>query len=200
MSSLDPDMTPPAVWCELRDVDWRFQPPVPVRSSDQGLTHQARSRVTRFIELHLAERITLAELASAACMSRFHFARKFRLTFGRSPMEYVLAAKVDLAKQLLVTRCHSIAYVAATLGFCDQSHFTRSFRRVAGCSPRQFLADGRRVAHVSPIPATASQVRMNKAGHRVPHDHHVSGRPTDEWSTTSPASIAQLMESPLPAS
>jgi AraC-like DNA-binding protein len=139
MSSFDPDVLPSLAWSELRDASWPV-PPAPHRAGEHGLTLTARSRVMRFIEQHLAERITLAELASAACMSRFHFARMFRLSFGQSPMEYVLTAKIDLAKQLLLAGSHSIAYVAAMLGFADQSHFTRSFRRVAGCSPRQYVA------------------------------------------------------------
>jgi AraC-like DNA-binding protein len=141
MSSFDCDATPSAAWNEPRDVYWRIPSGAPHRAGEQGLTITARTRVTRFIEEHLADRITLSELASAACMSRFHFARMFRLSFGQSPMEYVLAAKVELAKQLLLAGNHSIAYVAAMLGFADQSHFTRSFRRVAGCSPRQFIAE-----------------------------------------------------------
>lgn len=140
MSSFDPDVPPPTPWSDLRDVSWSV-PVAPHRAGEHGLTITARSRVMRFIEQHLADRITLSELASAACMSRFHFARMFRLSFGQSPMEYVLAAKVDFAKQLLLAGSHSITYVAAMLGFADQSHFTRSFRRVAGCSPRQYIAD-----------------------------------------------------------
>lgn len=140
MSSFDPDVPPSTPWSDLRDVSWPV-PVAPHRAGEHGLTLTARSRVMRFIEQHLADRITLAELASAACMSRFHFARMFRLSFGQSPMEYVLVAKVDFAKQLLLAGSHSIAYVAAMLSFADQSHFTRSFRRVAGCSPRQFIAD-----------------------------------------------------------
>lgn len=140
MSSFDPDVPPSTPWSDLRDVSWPA-PVAPHRAGEYGLTITARSRVMHFIEQHLADRITLSELASAACMSRFHFARMFRLSFGQSPMEYVLAAKVDFAKQLLLAGSHSIAYVAAMLSFADQSHFTRSFRRVAGCSPRQYIAD-----------------------------------------------------------
>ena len=116
------------------------------RRLDQQPGHQWLSGITQrrigeFIERNLSERFTLADLAGAAYMSRFHFARMFRRTFGISPMEYVLRERIERAKPMLLDRRVSIADVAATFGFCDQSHFTRSFRRIAGCSPRQFVAD-----------------------------------------------------------
>lgn len=120
--------------------------PTPVH----GLNLRARHRVDDFIERHLADRFTLADMADAACMSRFHFSRMFRLTFGVSPMEYVLRRRIERAKPMLLDRRLSIADVAATLGFCDQSHFTRSFRRVTGYPPRQFIAQAGRTAHPRP--------------------------------------------------
>lgn len=115
-----------------------------------GLNLRARHRVDEFIERHLAERFTLADMADAACMSRFHFSRMFRLTFGVSPMEYVLHRRIERAKPMLLDRRRSIADVAAALGFCDQSHFTRSFRRVTGYPPRQFIAHAARIEHPRP--------------------------------------------------
>jgi AraC-like DNA-binding protein len=109
-----------------------------------GLNLRARHRVDEFIERHLAERFTLADMADAACMSRFHFSRMFRLSFGVSPMEHVLRRRIERAKPMLLDKRLSIADVAATLGFCDQSHFTRSFRRITGYPPRQFIAHANR--------------------------------------------------------
>jgi AraC-like DNA-binding protein len=97
-------------------------------------------RVQTFLQHNLAERFTLSDLANAACMSRFHFARMFRLSFGVSPMEYVMRERVEYAKTLLARREQSVASIAATLGFCDQSHFTRSFRRITGWPPCRFVA------------------------------------------------------------
>lgn len=115
-----------------------------------GLNLRARRRVDAFVEQHLADRFTLTDMADAACMSRFHFSRMFRLTFGVSPMEYVLHRRIERAKPMLLDRRRSIADVAAALGFCDQSHFTRSFRRVTGYPPRQFIAHAARIEHPRP--------------------------------------------------
>lgn len=111
-----------------------------------GLSGAAQRRISEFIERNISERFTLSDLADAACMSRFHFARMFRRTFGISPMEYVLRARIERAKPMLLARGPSVADVAATFGFCDQSHFTRSFRRITGCSPRQFVTGRIRAA------------------------------------------------------
>lgn len=80
-------------------------------------------------------------------MSRFHFARMFRIATGYSPMEFLTRRRVERGKEILIHGEMSICDVAALLGFCDQSHFTRTFRRVTGMSPREYLrtrADGHR--------------------------------------------------------
>lgn len=109
-------------------------------TATRGLNSAAMQRVQTFLQHNLAERFTLSDLANAACMSRFHFARMFRLSFGVSPMEYVMRERVEYAKTLLARREQSVASIAATLGFCDQSHFTRSFRRITGWPPCRFVA------------------------------------------------------------
>lgn len=104
----------------------------------RGLNHKALQRAVEFIDRHLSDSIGLADIANAACISRFHFARLFRVSTGRSPMEYVLDKRIALAKELLAHRRQKISVTAATLGFFDQSHFTRTFRRATGLSPREF--------------------------------------------------------------
>lgn len=103
-----------------------------------GLSARALERTHAYIREHLSESFTLADLARAACISRFHFARLFRASTGNSPMEYVLNARMAAAKEMLVRGDQKIAATAAALGFFDQSHFTRTFRRVTGVSPRAF--------------------------------------------------------------
>lgn len=117
-------------------------PEVPARARrdrcTRGLSSNAIRRVQAFLDSHIGESFTLADIAAAACISRFHFARMFRLSLGKSPMEYALGLRIAQAKTMLLQSDLKISTIAATLGFCDQSHFTRSFRRVTGTSPRQF--------------------------------------------------------------
>lgn len=106
--------------------------------ANKGLSPRALARAQAFIAEHLGESFSLSDLAHAACISRFHFARLFRASTGCSPMEYVLHARMAAAKQMLARGDQKIAATAAALGFFDQSHFTRTFRRVTGVSPRTF--------------------------------------------------------------
>ncbi|MBS7458116.1 helix-turn-helix transcriptional regulator [Coralloluteibacterium stylophorae] len=88
--------------------------------------------------MHLGGPVTLAELAAAACMSRFHFARRFRQSTGESPMQYVMRRRIECAMPMLADSARSVAAIALELGFFDQSHFTRSFRRLVGMAPRDY--------------------------------------------------------------
>ncbi|WP_162125640.1 helix-turn-helix transcriptional regulator [Pseudoxanthomonas wuyuanensis] len=108
------------------------------RIASHGLSARALERTLAYIHEHLCESFTLADLARAACISRFHFARMFRVSVGSSPMEYVLKTRMEAAKRMLVRGDQKIAATAAALGFFDQSHFTRTFRRFTGVSPRAF--------------------------------------------------------------
>lgn len=105
-----------------------------------GLSPRALARVQAYISAHLSERLGLSDLAAAACMSRFHFARQFRASTGRSPMEYVQLQRIEAARAMLDSGAQKIAATAAALGFFDQSHFTRTFRRLIGLSPSAYSA------------------------------------------------------------
>lgn len=108
-----------------------------------GLAGGALRRVRAYIDDHIGERISLDELAREAGVSRFHFARQFRLSTGESPMGYVRRIRVERSKSILQARGSSIAEVAARMGFSDQSHFTRIFGRLVGVSPGNFARDDR---------------------------------------------------------
>jgi len=94
--------------------------------------------VRTYIDDHMGERISLDELARQAGVSRFHFARQFRLTTGESPMEYLRRTRIERSKSILQSRETPIAEVAAILGFSDQSHFTRIFARLVGVPPGSY--------------------------------------------------------------
>lgn len=125
-----------------------FDPTVPVRNSaaqiapmpctraSAGLSARALSRALAFIEQRMCDGFTLDELARTAAISRFHFARQFRVSTGYSPMGYLLHRRIEQACDALRRDCGCIADIAAGLGFFDQSHFTRTFRRVTGMTPR----------------------------------------------------------------
>jgi AraC family transcriptional regulator len=103
-----------------------------------ALDMRAFRQVREYIDANLGARIFLDDLARVAGVSRFHFARQFRLRTRESPMGYVMRARIEHAKAQLRETSAKIADIAATLGFADQSHFTRTFKRLTGISPSAF--------------------------------------------------------------
>ena len=104
----------------------------------RGLSRRALNRACSYIAENLGERFTLDDLARQAGVSRFHFARLFRVSTGDSPMAYLLKSRIERAKQMLLQDDRPVCEIAAVLGFCDQSHLTRTFRRLTGVTPREF--------------------------------------------------------------
>jgi len=100
---------------------------------------RAFTRVRAYMHANLSERVTLEDLARIAEVSRFHFARQFRIRTGESPMGYLLRTRIERAKDVLrKDDGATVAGIAAMLGFADQSHFTRTFRRFVGTSPTDY--------------------------------------------------------------
>lgn len=96
------------------------------------------ARIEAYIEAAAEQPITLAALADLANLSVFHFARRFKLTTGRSPYQYVLDWKLTRARQLLRAGEQPIAAISDALGFASPAHFAAAFKRVVGQSPRTF--------------------------------------------------------------
>lgn len=85
-----------------------------------------------------AHRWTLQSLAERASMSRSAFALKFKGSVGEPPMEYLVRWRMMLAGDRLVNSNDSISAIAYGLGYESDSAFSAAFRRVMGCSPRQY--------------------------------------------------------------
>jgi transcriptional regulator GlxA family with amidase domain len=103
-----------------------------------GLSRRALTRACSFMEANLGEAIGLRDIAGAACVSRSHFARMFRLSTGCSVMAYLYRLRVERAKAMLIQEPLPLAELSQALGFSHHSHFTRVFRRHTGMNPRAF--------------------------------------------------------------
>jgi transcriptional regulator GlxA family with amidase domain len=106
-----------------------------------GLGQRSLERSLLFMELHLGEPISLSEIAAAACLSRAHFARMFRISTGISVMTYLMRLRIGHAKAQLRDGETNLAAIACALGFCDQSHFCRVFRREVGVTPGHYARE-----------------------------------------------------------
>jgi AraC family transcriptional regulator len=91
--------------------------------------------VLAHVEEHLAAEITLSDLAAVARLSRFHFARAFRVETGVTPHAHVTLRRVERAKRLMLDQGLPLSEVALACGFAHQAHFTTAFRRVTGTTP-----------------------------------------------------------------
>jgi AraC-like DNA-binding protein len=100
-----------------------------------GLAPWQMRRTEETIAANLEGDVSLADLANDCGMSVSHFGRAFRQSTGVSPHRWLLKQRVDQAKSLLRDRTRSLADVALSSGFADQSHFTRVFARMTGISP-----------------------------------------------------------------
>lgn len=102
-----------------------------------GLAPHVMRLVDDYVTAHLADSITLEDLAALAGVSSFHFHRMFRKVRGCTPQTWITSRRVDHAKALLRTDV-SICEAAMSCGFCSQSHLTRVFRAQTGQTPAQF--------------------------------------------------------------
>lgn len=106
------------------------------RRARGGLARWQVARIDEFIKQHLDQCIRTTELATLLGFSVSHFSHAFKQTTGMTPLMYVAAARVEAAAQYMLCSAHSLSDIALRLGFCDQSHFCRVFRRKTGLSPQ----------------------------------------------------------------
>jgi len=101
---------------------------------------RAVAHALQFIQQNYAHELTLSNIAAAVSLSPFHLTRLFKRTLGISLYQHVLQVRVNSARSLLAagTSGRSLAEIAAAVGFADQSHLTRHFKRITGITPRQF--------------------------------------------------------------
>lgn len=100
---------------------------------------RAVAEAVRFIQDNYARDVSLSDIAEAVHLSPFHVARLFKQALGVSPHQYLIQVRVNSARSLLAAGSgeRSLAEVASAVGFADQSHLTRHFKRILGVTPKQ---------------------------------------------------------------
>jgi AraC-like DNA-binding protein len=98
-------------------------------------------RVTEYVNAHIGDPITLADLANAAGLTRMYFAAQFRASVGMCPHEYVIRERLRRAQSLLQEPSRTLVDVALSVGFQTQAHFTTVFRRYIGNTPHRWRAE-----------------------------------------------------------
>ena len=99
------------------------------------------ARVRAFIDENLHRTIQAKDLSAVAQRSTAHFSRSFKQAFGEPPHAYVVGRRLERACHLMITSSASLSEIALSVGFSDNAHLGRLFRRVFGQSPSSWRRD-----------------------------------------------------------
>jgi AraC family transcriptional regulator len=102
------------------------------------LPNRVLQRAIEFMQSNMARSIQLEDVARAAGLSSFHFAHLFKQTTGMGPHRYLTLARVERLKELLRVTETTLDELALSVGFADQSHMTRVFKRFTGATPKAY--------------------------------------------------------------
>jgi AraC family transcriptional regulator len=105
-----------------------------------GLVDRRIRRAVELMHAHLDRELPLEEIAAAAYLSPFHFARLFKKLTGASPHAYLATLRIARAQSLLADTDSSVTEISARVGYSSSSHFTKAFRQATGLTPSAFRA------------------------------------------------------------
>jgi AraC family transcriptional regulator len=119
----------------------RWQSKLPsIKNSTRAEVFRRLLTSTDYIYSYYHKDISLDELASVCCLSKFHFLRLFKSAFRKTPHQFITEIKIHHAKQLLKKSDLEIQSISKCLGFRDASSFSRTFYQHSGYYPSQFRA------------------------------------------------------------
>ena len=106
-------------------------------------TSKGNAQITRALQYmadHYTEPLTMARVAREIGLSPSYFSTLFRLTVGESFREHLMQIRVEESKHLLLSTKASLTEIAIAMGFADQSHYCKTFKRLVGMTPSKFRA------------------------------------------------------------
>jgi AraC-like DNA-binding protein len=90
-----------------------------------------------FADANYADKIDLNKMAREAHLSKFHFMRLFKASYGRTPYQYLVEVRMKKAKELL-KKGLPVSAVCVSVGFDSIPSFTRVFKKITGTTPARF--------------------------------------------------------------
>lgn len=111
-------------------------PPRSIRNNSAAI-----EEVVYYINAHLNEELSIAELAQMASFSEYHFIRVFSDVVGMTPRKYIINVRMDHAKYLLKNTALPITEIGFMIGYASESMFCSSFKKHAGVTPSEYRSD-----------------------------------------------------------
>lgn len=112
--------------------------PTSLGAGDVFASDTSLNEVAQYIHHHLKEEITLQTLADQMHLSPYYFSRLFKKELGSSPYDYLLKARINRGKHLLLHTDMTIGEIASETGFASASRFTHLFTQRVGISPSEY--------------------------------------------------------------
>lgn len=113
--------------------------PTPIQKKSTRLCITVR----QYIDHHFKENLSLEQLAELTHVSKYHMAHVFTEEYGISPINYLIAKRIDEAKKLLQTTDYSLALIGRTLGFSSPSYFSQTFKKHTAVTPQEYRRKSR---------------------------------------------------------
>ncbi len=109
------------------------------RNASKPANHKSINKVIEFFREHYnSNEYSSHEVAQIANLSQYHFIRLFKQETGKTPYEFLIDIKIEKAKDLLKNKEHTITEIGGLCGFTSHSHFTSTFRKKLGISPKEY--------------------------------------------------------------
>ena len=104
----------------------------------KSFTARDYKQVLDHIAVNYGKNILLEDMAAEASLSPSHFSRLFQQTIGQSPYQFLMAYRIEQAKNMLDNPRKLMVNIALSCGFSDQAHFSRVFKKIEGLTPKQY--------------------------------------------------------------
>lgn len=113
------------------------------------------SQITAYLNAHYRKDISILRLAELFSLSKAHLYRLFKGRHGITPQEYILRLRVQTAREQLLSTEATVKDIAYAVGFTDEFHFSRTFKKYTGMSPRLYRTNNSSPMRQSVIPQAA---------------------------------------------
>jgi len=110
--------------------------------TDREMTNRSMLRARDAMDRGYRDELDIAVLSEIACVSKAHFIRTFKATFGETPHRYLQRRRVERAMYLLRTTSDDITDICMNVGFSSLGTFSRTFTEIVGETPTRYRTRG----------------------------------------------------------